>query len=142
MQPTLNPDKSHDILLIDKFTPQFLYKYTKGQIVILKSPNDPKVYYVKRIIALPEDEIINRINGDRIKIPKGHCWVEGDNFSTSYDSNYFGAVPLALIQGNAMCIVWPPNRMRKLDKGCPDRYQCFIQPTPIDIDEFERESEI
>lgn len=142
MQPTLNPNKDQDVLLVDKFTPLHLYKYRKGQVVILKSPVDPKKYYVKRIVALPQEEIINRVTGEKIIVPKGHCWVEGDNFSTSYDSNYFGAVPLALIQGNAMCIVWPPKRIGILRKECPDRYQCFIENIPIDIEEFPSESEI
>jgi len=51
---------------------------------------------VKRIIGLEGDTVRPRPNsksrGELIKIPKGHCWVEGDNWASSRDSNSFGPV--------------------------------------------------
>ena len=35
-------------------------------------------------------------------IPRGHCWVEGDNRDNTVDSNQFGPVPLALITAKAV----------------------------------------
>ena len=32
-----------------------------------------------------------------VKIPKGHCWVEGDNIQNSQDSNFFGPVSSIVI---------------------------------------------
>ncbi len=34
-------------------------------------------------------------------VPQGHCWIEGDNHSASYDSNKFGCIPMGLILGKA-----------------------------------------
>ena len=31
-------------------------------------------------------------SGERIRVPRGHCWVEGDNAAVSHDSNRFGPV--------------------------------------------------
>lgn len=61
-----------------------------------RSPDDPEKSLVKRIIALEGDLVKPRPNsrsrGQMIKIPKGHCWVEGDNWASSRDSNTFGPV--------------------------------------------------
>lgn len=32
------------------------------------------------------------LSGDRVRVPRGHCWVEGDNAAVSHDSNRFGPV--------------------------------------------------
>ena len=32
-----------------------------------------------------------------VKIPEGHCWVEGDNIRNSQDSNFFGPVSSIII---------------------------------------------
>ena len=31
-------------------------------------------------------------SGERVRVPRGHCWVEGDNAAVSHDSNRFGPV--------------------------------------------------
>lgn len=31
-----------------------------------------------------------------VKVPEGHCWVEGDNSASSFDSRSFGPVCLPL----------------------------------------------
>ena len=53
------------------------------------------------------------------RIPKGACWVEGDNQGHSEDSNAFGAVPLALLQGRAISVVWPPSRFGWVESRLP-----------------------
>lgn len=37
----------------------------------------------------------------KLKIPKGHVWLLGDNPNWSKDSRHFGAVPYGLIRGRA-----------------------------------------
>jgi len=46
--------------------------------------------------------------------------LAGDNKSSSYDSNGFGPTPLAIIEGKALCICWPPTRagiIRSVEAG-------------------------
>jgi mitochondrial inner membrane protease subunit 1 len=43
----------------------------------------------------------------RRQIPKGHCWVVGDNMAASRDSRMFGPVPMALIQGKITYKILP-----------------------------------
>lgn len=48
-------------------------------------------------------------------VPAGHFWVEGDNSASSTDSaTRYGAVPLGLLQGRVMGVVWPPSRMARI----------------------------
>lgn len=54
-----------------------------------------------------------------IRVPEGHCWVEGDHTGSSMDSNSFGPVSLGLITARATCIVWPPSRWQYLQTRIP-----------------------
>lgn len=56
---------------------------------------------------------------EAIKIPKGHCWVEGDNHCKSLDSNIFGPVAVGLITGQAKYVIWPPKRWKFLANELP-----------------------
>ncbi len=42
-----------------------------------------------------------------LQVPKGHCWIVGDNLVASRDSRYFGPVPLALIRGKVIATMRP-----------------------------------
>ena len=51
---------------------------------------------VKRLIAL-EGDVVEKFSANdsspkEIVIPKGYCWVEGDNFRNSIDSKTYGPV--------------------------------------------------
>ena len=35
-----------------------------------------------------------------VRIPQGHVWLQGDNFSNSTDSRHYGPVPYALLRGH------------------------------------------
>lgn len=41
------------------------------------------------------------------KVPKGHCWVVGDNMEVSRDSRMFGPLPMALIKGKIIYKILP-----------------------------------
>ena len=69
---------------------------------------------VKRIIGLEGDVVSTRPNcrHRHVAVPRGHCWVESDNWMEGTDSNQYGPIPLALVEARVSAVVWPPERMR------------------------------
>lgn len=118
MSPTFNPLTStsrvsiDDYVLVEKFCLQ-KYQFSHGDVVVFCSPTDHKEKHVKRITALPGDWISSPYSYDAVRVPEGHCWVEGDNFASSLDSRSFGPIPLGLVQGRVTHIVWPPRELEK-----------------------------
>jgi signal peptidase I len=103
----------------------------RGDIIVFAYPLDRKKDYIKRVIGLPGDEIQITdkkifINGklfdapfgvyDKssrrdnrfgpIVVPASSLFVMGDNRDHSYDSRYWGFVPLELVKGEAIIIYW------------------------------------
>ncbi|KAI9154169.1 hypothetical protein LWI28_021915 [Acer negundo] len=117
MSPTFNPRTnssssslfSDDWVLVEKFC-LTKYKFSHGDVVVFSSPYNHKEKLIKRITGLPSEWIATR-NFDVVKIPNGHCWVEGDDPSLSMDSRSFGPVPLGLVLGRVTHVVWPPQRI-------------------------------
>lgn len=123
-------------LLIDEVTYR-LRAPERGEVVVFRYPNDPSVYYIKRIIGLPGDrvivkdgnvEIINKENPEGFKIDEtyldqnlktlgdidstlsnGDYFVMGDNRSFSYDSRSWGALPKDNIIGIVRLRLFPFN---------------------------------
>ncbi|KAJ2638224.1 hypothetical protein GGF40_001806 [Coemansia sp. RSA 1286] len=126
MQPALNPDSSmlwRDVLLMDKRARDGLDEglLRRGDVVTLRSPTNPELLLIKRIIALPHDCVVPAGCPDSyVRVPKGQCWVEGDESFHSGDSNSFGPVPLALVTGKAVTPVWPPWRIGARISGVPE----------------------
>jgi len=62
---------------------------------------------IKRVVAMPGDFVLrdtpDQGEGLMLQVPKGHCYLAGDNQKYSRDSRIFGPVPLALINGK---VVW------------------------------------
>ena len=79
----------------------------------------------KRVIGMPGDfvsvltpgkrpeqlEDMDAVGGELreeiIQVPEGHCWIAGDNLDWSRDSRVYGPVPLALVKGKVVAILWP-----------------------------------
>ena len=122
MKPTLNPQgkKQSDFVFIDRWhiQPQDIQP---GDIVALTSPSDRNVSFIKRVVGI-EGDFLNtpRYRLNSVMVPRGHCWVEGDNYRSSLDSNKFGPISMGLIKGKAMYVVWPPSRWSRLNPTIPD----------------------
>lgn len=110
MLPTVNI--SGDLLLINKAAPR-LGKISVGDVVLVRSPENPRKTVVKRVLGMEGDKVTflsdpMRGNGlETIVVPKDHVWLQGDNIYQSRDSRSFGAIPYGLIMGKAFCRVWP-----------------------------------
>ena len=104
-----------DRVLLNKWAVRNKNDLKIGDVVIFRSPRDPARIMIKRIAAMPGDTIYLTETGETATIDEGHCWVEGDNQTSSYDSNNFGQIPLALIEGRVCYIVWPVHRIRAIN---------------------------
>lgn len=104
-----------DRVLLNKWSIRDKRNLKVGDVVILISPRDPTKIMIKRITAMPGDAIYIIETGETKIIDEGHCWVEGDNQQSSYDSNSFGQVPLGLIEGRVCYIVWPLHRIKEIN---------------------------
>lgn len=103
----------------------------RNDVIVFIYPMDPSKDFIKRVIGCPGDriEMTGRtiyINGKKfndkhgvytapyqpnahfgpIVVPKGHLFVMGDNRDHSYDSRYWGFVPLRSVIGEAFIVYW------------------------------------
>ncbi|WOK98761.1 hypothetical protein Cni_G07473 [Canna indica] len=104
-----------DLVLVERFCLD-KYKFSCGDVIAFKSPSDHNRQFVKRLVALPGDWMHVPNSSDILKIPEGHCWVEGDNTGCSFDSRHFGPIPLGLVRGRVTHIIWPPQRASKIER--------------------------
>ena len=135
MYPTLQVG---DRLMANKL----VYKFRdpeRGEIVIFKYPLNLRKDFVKRLIALPGEEVEIKkgeifIDGKQVKnslideryyynsglygaefpakIPSDSYYVLGDNSINSKDSRYWGCVPRKNFIGKPIFIYWPLKRIR------------------------------
>jgi signal peptidase I len=105
----------------------------RGDVVVFLYPRDHEKSYIKRVIALPGDDLrIDHgqvyVNGDRVAekyvpkryaddrsqpemiVPANEYFVMGDHRSISSDSRDFGPVERELIYGKAAFVYWPMDQ--------------------------------
>ena len=136
MQNTLH---NGDNLIVDKLSYRF-HDPERYDIIVFPSPEDPSVYYIKRIIGLPGETVQISgedvyINGEKLDDTYGtspmktagiaqspvilgddEYFVLGDNRSVSKDSRYasVGNIHRDDIVGKAFIVIWPFNHIRLL----------------------------
>jgi len=118
---------SGEVFLVDKTFNLLPWRaYSKGDIVVAKSPLDPGGFickvsasHVARVHgadALHDArQRVTAVAGDAIgkgsrRVPSGRLWLEGDNKANSLDSREYGPVPEALVVGKVVARIWPPGR--------------------------------
>ncbi|KAL8196780.1 hypothetical protein R6Q57_024482 [Mikania cordata] len=125
MSPTFNPSPrsfSDDYVFLEKFCLD-KYRFSHGDVVIFRDPGNYKERCVKRIVGMEGDYISGC---GATKVPQGHCWVQGDNYALSTDSRTYGSIPLGLIEGRVTHVIWPPQRIKKVDRRIPqDKFAAF-----------------
>jgi len=97
-----------DYLIVDEIS----YRVSdpkKDDVIIFRYPKNPKVFFIKRIIALPNEEIV--LDGKEIKLKDNEYFVMGDNRGASSDSRIWGPVPKKLIVGRSIVRLWPFNKI-------------------------------
>jgi signal peptidase I len=125
--------KDGDYLIVD----QFSYRVTepdRGDVIVFRYPDDPKLFYIKRVIGLPGETVsvqkgnvvITGRNGEVITLEEPYVvaedatytldatlgseqyFVMGDNRPRSSDSRVWGPLPKENIMGRAFVRMFPP----------------------------------
>jgi inner membrane protease subunit 2 len=117
MQPTINRRAGDvTVVLLDKWSVRS-GAVARGDVVVVNSPINDGSLVLKRVLALGGDYVKRASGrGDPVLVPKGHCWIEGDNTAMSNDSNMFGPVPVAMVTARVLCKVWPPAEAGALER--------------------------
>lgn len=118
MHPTFE-DRTGEYALVQR-SDLARYDLSRGEVVTFVSPVDHRIRLVKRLIGMPGDWISVPETAEIRKVPEGHCWLEGDNGSVSWDSRIYGPIPLGLVQGRVTHVVWPPHKIGRVNKRLPE----------------------
>jgi len=108
-----------DFLLVSKLGPssRILIGWlpARGDVVIFRLPRNRSLVLVKRVVALPGDQVdpAQLGGGSAHVVPPGHVYVVGDNRTpgASSDSREWGDLPVDAIVGTAVIRLWPLQRL-------------------------------
>lgn len=136
MEPNLHTDQR---LVVEKISyNRYLRQFVgfhgpkRGDVVVIRPPNQPGELLIKRVIGLPGDAVeihdgyvfvnntrlnepylMNGTSGSYgpIIVPPLNIFVMGDNRNFSNDSRNFGTVPLKNVIGRAWFSYWPLDQI-------------------------------
>ena len=140
VQPVKVEGTSMQPRLVDQeriFVNRFIYRFSnirRGDVVVFWYPRDRSKSFIKRVLAVPGDEIEIQhgrvyIDGQRVNepylkpeyldhdsypraiIPPDKYFVLGDHRNSSNDSRNWGCVPRGLIYGKAIFSYWPMSHL-------------------------------
>ncbi len=136
MEPNFH---DHEYLIIDEIGYRFR-EPARGEIVVFRYPNDPREYFIKRVIGLPGERV--KVSNGKVtvyneeypdgktldersylgnvatsgeidrRLGPGEYFVLGDNRGASLDSRIFGPVPRKDIVGRVWFRGWPLDRLK------------------------------
>jgi signal peptidase I len=129
MYPTF---QNGEYLIVDETT-KYTGEYKRGDVVILKYPNDPSKYFIKRVIGLPGETVTiqngvvsitsatqkeplvlsepyvknAKFDSSTRTLDGEEFFVMGDNRAQSSDSRVWGPVPRRLMDGKTLVRLFP-----------------------------------
>ncbi len=144
IQPVKVEGTSMQPRLVDQeriFVNRFIYRFSdihRGDVVVFWYPKDRSKSFIKRVLAIPGDDLEIRygsvyVNGQKVDEPylkpeyRDHesypkvivrpdqYFVLGDHRNSSNDSRNWGFVPRELIYGKAVFSYWPMSRVGPVD---------------------------
>ncbi len=120
MEPSF---EESDYLIVDQISYRFR-EPERGEVIVFHYPDNPQKRHIKRIIGLPEEELIfdgrnifiiedeskklleedyhlpgRSLEEERMSLNSGEYFVMGDNRSSSFDSRDWGPLPRENIIG-------------------------------------------
>lgn len=125
MEPSILPG---DMVFVNKY----IYRFKdpqRGELAVFLAPVEGSNSHVKRLIALPGEQIeirggvilidgkpmepaIVRVGSTELApltVPAGSYYVMGENLAHSYDSRHYGAIPRDKFLGRLELVIWSRN---------------------------------
>lgn len=149
MEPTFVSD---EYIFTSKVTYKFR-EYRRGDVVVFRSPKNPDIEYIKRIIGIPGDTVMVQQNevyvngrklqedyisakttlfdgghmkdGVAVQVPDGTLLVMGDNRPRSSDSREFGPIEMESVIGQVFYRYFPVSQMGLIENPYPQEYQVW-----------------